>query len=111
MVCIGLMLFLPADTWIRLLVWMLIGLDVYDAYGIQHSHLEQGRRRGYTLFRTLQMCLAIGCIITGFWHQQTVGWDEGYIMMLIAVGCGLFHIAWLLYSMFLATPQNKVGEQ
>lgn len=104
MVCIGLMLFLPADTWIRLLVWMLIGLDVYDAYGIQHSHLETGRRRGYTLFRTLQMCLAIGCILTGFWHQQTVGWDKGYVMMLIAVGCGLFHIAWLLYRMFLSEP-------
>lgn len=111
MVCIGLMLFLPADTWIRLLVWMLIGLDVYDAYGIQHSHLEQGRRRGYTLFRTLQMCLAIGCIITGFWHQQTVGWDEGYVMMLIAVGCGLFHIAWLLYRMFMTTPQVSADEK
>lgn len=107
MVCIGLMLFLPADTWIRLLVWMLIGLDVYDAYGIQHSHLETGRRRGYTLFRTLQMCLSIGCIITGFWHQQTVGWDEGYVMMFVAVGCGLFHIAWLLYRMFLAEPNRE----
>lgn len=104
LVCIGLMLFLPADTWIRLIVWMLIGLDVYDAYGMQHSHLETGRRRGYTLFRTLQMCLSIGCIITGFWHQQTVGWHEGHAMMLIAVGCGLFHIAWLLYRMFLIQP-------
>lgn len=111
LVCIGLMLFLPADTWIRLLVWMLIGLDVYDAYGIQHSHLETGRRRGYTLFRTLQMCLAIGCIITGFWHQQTVGWDEGYIMMFVAVGCGLFHIAWLLYRMFLASPATPPSQQ
>lgn len=100
MVCIGLMLFLPADTWIRLLVWMLLGLDVYAAYGMQHSHLETGRRRGYTLFCTLQMCLAIGCIITGFWHQQTVGWESGYTMTIVAVGCGLFHIAWLLHKMF-----------
>lgn len=106
MVCIGLMLFLPADTWIRLIVWMLIGLDIYDAYGIQHSRLETGRRRGYTLFRTLQMCLSIGCIITGFWHQQTVGWESGHVMMFIAVGCGLGHIAWLLYRMFLAEPSQ-----
>lgn len=108
MVCIGLMLFLPADTWIRLIVWMLIGLDIYDAYGIQHSHLETGRRRGYTLFRTLQMCLSIGCIITGFWHQQTVGWEAGHLMMFIAVGCGLAHIAYLLRKMFLA-PIDESG--
>lgn len=100
MVCIGLMLFLPADTWIRLLVWMLIGLDVYDLYGMQHSHLETGRRRGYTLFRTLQMCLSIGCILTGFWHQETIGWDGPIAMTAIAVGVGLFHIAFLLYRMF-----------
>ena len=28
------MLFLPADTWIRLVLWMLIGLDVYACYGV-----------------------------------------------------------------------------
>lgn len=107
LVCIGLMLFLPADTWIRLIVWMIIGLDVYDCYGMQHSHLETGRRRGYTLFRTLQMCLAIGCIITGFWHQQTVGWESDHVMMVVAVGCGLLHIVWLLYKMFLASPVRQ----
>ena len=27
--CLFMMVFLPMDTWIRLLVWMLIGLDIY----------------------------------------------------------------------------------
>ncbi len=113
LVCIGLMLFLPADTWIRLVVWMLLGLDIYSAYGVKNSHLEPVRfetrengevrligRRGFTLLRTLQMCLAVGCIITAFWHQQTVGWDADRTMAFIAIAFGLFHIAWLLVKMF-----------
>ena len=33
---------LPADTWIRLIVWLVIGLVVYFAYGKSHSHLGRG---------------------------------------------------------------------
>ena len=34
-----LMLTLPLDTWIRLVVWMIIGLLIYFLYGKQHSVL------------------------------------------------------------------------
>ena len=40
--CLCMMLFLPADTWIRLVLWMLIGLDIYVGYGMKHSKLEHG---------------------------------------------------------------------
>ena len=43
--CLSLMIFLPADTWIRLVLWMLIGLDIYSAYGVRHSRLEPGDDR------------------------------------------------------------------
>ncbi|HEY5462963.1 MAG TPA: amino acid permease [Hanamia sp.] len=42
LVCLGMMVFLPFDTWIRLIVWMIIGLDVYAGYGMQKSHLNDG---------------------------------------------------------------------
>lgn len=38
-VCFFMMVFLPFDTWIRLIVWMIVGLDIYLLYSVRHSHL------------------------------------------------------------------------
>jgi APA family basic amino acid/polyamine antiporter len=37
-----LMAFLPGDTWIRLIIWMVIGLVIYFFYGAGRSRLGQG---------------------------------------------------------------------
>lgn len=39
-ICIAQMAALPFDTWMRLIVWMLIGLVVYLFYGMKHSKLN-----------------------------------------------------------------------
>jgi basic amino acid/polyamine antiporter, APA family len=39
--CLYLMIGLPLDTWIRLVVWLLIGLVIYFGYGRKHSLLSQ----------------------------------------------------------------------
>ena len=36
------MLFLPSATWIRLVVWLVIGLVIYFVYGFRHSRLRMG---------------------------------------------------------------------
>lgn len=94
--CLSLMIFLPADTWIRLVLWMLVGLDIYSAYGVRHSRLEPGddrRRKGMTVLNLLALGLSALCIITGFWHQQGTGWAADKTMLVIAVVFGLVHIA------------------
>jgi APA family basic amino acid/polyamine antiporter len=39
--CFGLMMTLPADTWIRLIVWLVLGFSIYFGYGRKHSVLQR----------------------------------------------------------------------
>ena len=40
LVCLLLMAGLPGATWLRLVIWMAIGLVVYFSYGRRHSVLQ-----------------------------------------------------------------------
>lgn len=44
--CLFMMIFLPLDTWIRLIVWMMIGIDVYLFYGMKNSVLNKAAFTG-----------------------------------------------------------------
>ena len=43
LISFGLMASLPLSTWIRLIVWLAIGMVIYFGYGRSHSRLRQGR--------------------------------------------------------------------
>jgi len=42
LICLFMMVLLPADTWIRLAVWLAIGLLIYFTYGRRHSRSVEG---------------------------------------------------------------------
>jgi APA family basic amino acid/polyamine antiporter len=39
--CLGMMALLPVDTWLRLIIWLAIGLAIYFLYGRKHSVLNK----------------------------------------------------------------------
>lgn len=41
--CLFMMVFLPGDTWIRLIVWLVIGLAIYFGYSRYNSKLQHGQ--------------------------------------------------------------------
>lgn len=99
--CLVMMAFLPADTWIRLVLWMLIGLDIYVSYGIRHSKLGQGQthRQGTRLLDMTGIALAVLCVITGLWHQQTVGWEADKTLLVISFLFALTHLAFYIHRL------------
>jgi APA family basic amino acid/polyamine antiporter len=44
--CLLLMFSLPVANWIRLFVWLLIGLVIYFSYGFFHSRISRQNREG-----------------------------------------------------------------
>jgi APA family basic amino acid/polyamine antiporter len=88
------MVFLPMDTWIRLLVWMLIGLDIYLVYGARNSHLGDGTntRKGMRIANITGLALSGLLIVVGFLHQVTVGFDEDRTLLYISIVFAAIHI-------------------
>ncbi len=109
--CLCMMCFLPADTWIRLVLWMLIGLDIYSCYGIKHSKLEGHipNRKGSNVLNMLGVTLSVLCIITGLWHQQTVGWNESKILLTISFIFAFTHCAYYVYRMWKHASAAKMS--
>ena len=97
--CLFMMVFLPADTWIRLLIWMVIGLDVYILYGFKNSKLqtEKPLRSDLLVFKTTGFILSVLLAVAALWYQQTVGWDENKILMTVALSVAFLHGLFLLF--------------
>ncbi len=96
--CLFMMVFLPMDTWIRLLVWMLIGLDIYLVYGAKNSHLGDGssNRKGLRIANYTGLALAALLILAGFLHQVAVGFDADRTLLYISLVFAAIHLVLFL---------------
>jgi basic amino acid/polyamine antiporter, APA family len=89
--CLFMMVFLPADTWIRLLIWMVIGLNVYIFYGIKRSKLQVTviSSADELILRRTVYILSILLTAAALWYQQSVGWTSNKALLIIAIGIAL----------------------
>lgn len=92
--CLFMMVFLPMDTWIRLIVWMLIGMDIYLVYGAKYSVLGAGdsNRSGMKIARYVGIALSILLIVVGFLHQYTEGFDTDRTLLYISISFAIVHL-------------------
>ena len=99
--CLFMMVFLPVDTWIRLIVWMLIGLDVYYVYGSKHSSLNQesNERSGLRVVVMTGLVLSLLLGIAGYIHQQIVGWDHDRTLFWISILIGVGHMIYFMLKL------------
>jgi APA family basic amino acid/polyamine antiporter len=106
--CLFMMVFLPMDTWIRLLVWMLIGLDIYLVYGAKHSHLGNGtaQRKGMKIARYTGLALSGLLVIVGFLHQYTVGFESDRTLLYISLAFAVIHLGVFARKLGAAEPAS-----
>jgi APA family basic amino acid/polyamine antiporter len=96
-ICLFMMVFLPFDTWVRLILWMLLGHNIYTFYSSKHSKLGVSHSVG--TLPTIGIGIAV--LLAGFTtaHQMQIGWHEnrGFTFTLLAIA--LAHI--VLYGVKL----------
>ncbi len=104
-VCLFMMVFLPMDTWIRLLVWMLIGMDIYLVYGAKNSHLGNGTdsRKGMKIARITGIVLSLLLVVVGFLHQNVVGFDADRALLYISLIFAAIHL--VVFASKLGKPE------
>ena len=105
--CLFMMVFLPPDTWIRLLVWMLIGLDIYLVYGSKNSLLGNGTdtRKGMKVARLSGIAISVLLAIVGFIHQYIVGFDTDKTLLYVAIAFAVIHLG--VYASKLGKPEAE----
>ncbi|HMU46757.1 MAG TPA: amino acid permease [Chitinophagaceae bacterium] len=107
-VCLFMMVFLPMDTWIRLLVWMLIGLDIYLVYGAKHSHLGNGTdsRKGMKMARITGIGLSLLLVVAGLLHQYTAGFETDKTLLYISIAFAVLHLGLFARKLNRPEPQS-----
>lgn len=93
-VCLFMMVFLPVDTWIRLIVWMIIGLDIYLVYGAKHSVLgkDSVTRSGLRTANWVGLVMCVLLLVAGYIHQYVVGFDADRTLFYLSIIFGVLHI-------------------
>ncbi|MBL7869484.1 amino acid permease [Flavobacterium lindanitolerans] len=81
LVCLFMMVFLPLDTWIRLIVWMMIGFDLYLFYGMKHSILNKGNFSldSFKVVAGSGLGMVVALVIVAIIHHRDPNIDDTFL--------------------------------
>ncbi|HOZ73755.1 MAG TPA: amino acid permease [Flavobacterium sp.] len=98
-VCLFMMVFLPLDTWIRLIVWMMIGFDLYLFYGMRNSVQNQGSfsLSNYKTVAASGFAMVLGLIVVAFVHHQDPAIDDHFLYYFSLIFAAI-HVMIYAYS-------------
>ncbi|OSZ78197.1 amino acid permease [Chitinophagaceae bacterium IBVUCB1] len=105
--CLFMMVFLPLDTWIRLVAWMMIGFDIYLFYGMKNSYLNKGafNNKSYkTVSMTGLAMVAILVVVAILHHQDPAVDDTG--LYYFSLGFAALHTLLYLFTMGRGKAQS-----
>lgn len=107
--CLFMMVFLPLDTWIRLIAWMMIGFDLYLFYGMRHSHLnkEGFSRKSFRTVAYTGIATVILLFIVAFRHHQMSDGSDN-VLFYFAIIFSVLHL--IIYSIG-ARQKNRITKQ
>ena len=80
-VCLFMMVFLPLDTWIRLIVWMMIGFDLYLFYGMKNSIQNRGNFSldSYKVVAGSGLGMVLLLVVVAFLHHSDPDIDDTFL--------------------------------
>jgi APA family basic amino acid/polyamine antiporter len=81
LVCLFMMVFLPLDTWIRLIVWMMIGFDLYLFYGMKNSILNKGNFNldSFKVVAGSGFGMVVALVIVAIIHHRDPNIDDSFL--------------------------------
>ena len=81
LVCLFMMVFLPLDTWIRLIVWMMIGFDLYIFYGMKNSVLNKDGfdKSSHKMVALSGLGMVVALVIVAIVHHSDPAIDDTFL--------------------------------
>lgn len=104
--CLFMMVFLPLDTWIRLIAWMMIGFDIYLYYGMKNGKLNNGfaKKISYKIVALTGFGLVATLIVVAVLHHNDPKVDDTGLYYF-SLGFAILHF--ILYAIQFVTARDK----
>lgn len=98
LICFSMTFFLSFKTWILLIIWILVGYDIYAFYGFKNSKWGVKDKKSFNTLSIIGVSLSIFLLILTIVLQYQIGWKQVEVIILTIIA--LFHIG-LYVSKFI----------